>query len=605
MSPLTEMEKSAISEVGNISMGSSATALSTLINQNVNITTPQVSYGTLEEIKNNYPIPSVVVEVEYIEGLAGNNVLIVKERDATIIANLMMGQDPETEVEELDEVQISAVSEAMNQMMGSSSTAMAELFDMQINISHPVTKYINLQNLEKSDSELGETLVTITFKIEIGDLINSELLLLIPEGFAKDAAAKLLQKFEMPGEEAEADSEADVETKADTEGQQEKTEEDLSTGEDETSGEASVEEIQENLVNEAAAEEVPVEDVTVEEEEGKKLTDDEIDALSEIGNISMGSAATALSNLLNKRVSITTPTFMLTDPETVKSNYPIPCVIVNVQYLKGFSGQNMLVIKEEDAIIIAGIMMGEDLNQLKEGLDEIQLSAVSESMNQMMGSASTSMADLFNFTVDISPPQSVYRHLGEDEEEFDISCLDDDLIQISFQMEIGNLINSEIIQLMPVEFGKKLAAQLLQSLSPTEEIEETGEDISSQSVEAFQEVEKGLPGEVPGEETDVQEEKPAQSFLDTIKGDYNIDLIRDLPVTVSGLFGKTTMKMKDVLAFDQGTVVELDKLVGEPVDILANGKLVARGEIVVIEEEFGIKIVEIIKTESDADLNLI
>ena len=605
MSPLTEMEKSAISEVGNISMGSSATALSTLINQNVNITTPQVSYGTLEEIKNNYPIPSVVVEVEYIEGLAGNNVLIVKERDATIIANLMMGQDPETEVEELDEVQISAVSEAMNQMMGSSSTAMAELFDMQINISHPVTKYINLQNLEKSDSELGETLVTITFKIEIGDLINSELLLLIPESFAKDAAAKLLQKFEMPGEEAEADSEADVETKADTEGQQEKTEEDLSTGEDETSGEASVEEIQENLVNEAAAEEVPVEDVTVEEEEGKKLTDDEIDALSEIGNISMGSAATALSNLLNKRVSITTPTFMLTDPETVKSNYPIPCVIVNVQYLKGFSGQNMLVIKEEDAIIIAGIMMGEDLNQLKEGLDEIQLSAVSESMNQMMGSASTSMADLFNFTVDISPPQSVYRHLGEDEEEFDISCLDDDLIQISFQMEIGNLINSEIIQLMPVEFGKKLAAQLLQSLSPTEEIEETGEDISSQSVEAFQEVEKGLPGEVPGEETDVQEEKPAQSFLDTIKGDYNIDLIRDLPVTVSGLFGKTTMKMKDVLEFDQGTVVELDKLVGEPVDILANGKLVARGEIVVIEEEFGIKIVEIIKTESDADLNLI
>src|SRR5690606_37125629 len=116
---LTEVEKDALGEIGNISYGSSATALSTILSQRVEITTPRVSVLSKEELLEEFNIPYVVLEVEFTEGLVGNNLMVLKIRDALIIANIMMGGDGQVgEDEELTDLHLSAVQEAMNQMMG-------------------------------------------------------------------------------------------------------------------------------------------------------------------------------------------------------------------------------------------------------------------------------------------------------------------------------------------------------------------------------------------------------------------------------------------------------------------------------------------------------
>ena len=130
----------------------------------------------------------------------------------------------------------------------------------------------------------------------------------------------------------------------------------------------------------------------------------EQDALGEIGNISFGSSATALSTLLNQKVDITTPAVSIVERNRLKEEFPHPYVAIQVNYTKGFSGVNLLVIKQSDAAIIADLMLGGDGISASELLGEIQLSAVQEAMNQMMGSAATSMSTIFNKKVDISPP---------------------------------------------------------------------------------------------------------------------------------------------------------------------------------------------------------
>ncbi|MGB9860336.1 MAG: flagellar motor switch phosphatase FliY, partial [Moorellaceae bacterium] len=122
---LTEEEKDALGEIGNISMGSAATALSQILNRKVLITTPHTRVTTPEELFASFQMPYVIVEVNFTEGLSGANLLIIKTRDAAVIADLMMGGSGQVEREELDELQKSAVAEAMNQMIGTSATSMS------------------------------------------------------------------------------------------------------------------------------------------------------------------------------------------------------------------------------------------------------------------------------------------------------------------------------------------------------------------------------------------------------------------------------------------------------------------------------------------------
>ena len=116
----SEQAKDTIGEIGNISMGTAATTLSTLLNHKVVITTPKVALMSIKQLSEDYPLPFVGVEVRYKEGIKGTNLMVLKESDVKIITNLMMGQPPEATEDPITDLHLSAIAEAMNQMVGSS-----------------------------------------------------------------------------------------------------------------------------------------------------------------------------------------------------------------------------------------------------------------------------------------------------------------------------------------------------------------------------------------------------------------------------------------------------------------------------------------------------
>ena len=210
--------------------------------------------------------------------------------------------------------------------------------------------------------------------------------------------------------------------------------------------------------------------------EAKELTAIEKDTLAEIGNISMGSAATALSALVNRKVQITVPEVKLGDLASVRSSYPVPCLLVNVHYLSGLQGENILVIREKDALVIGSLMMGEDGRNPPEVLDEIYLSAVSEAMNMMMGSAATAMSELFKGSIEISPPSVDRKDLGH-ELLLDEAPEQQPVVVVSFRIEIDDLVDSTMLQIIDVDFAKGLVAKLMSGEEPAEAAAAVVEDI--------------------------------------------------------------------------------------------------------------------------------
>lgn len=520
MKRLDTLQLDALAESGNISMGAAATALSQLLGCTVQITTPRLSYTTVGEVRRMYPVPCVLVRVRYTQGLQGNNLFILSDRDAGVIANMMMG-DPDMPLpDRLDELYLSAVSEAMNQMMGSSSTAMSEMFGRVIDITPPELAYLDLG----APSDLpglcdGDEVVQVAFDLTVGEYIASKMIQLVPVDFAGAMVAELLGSL------------------------------DGAAGEEEIAFER--------------------------QDAGLK------DIMAEIGNISMGAAATALSVLMDRRVDITTPLVSLVSLRQLEERFPVPCVLVHVRYANGFDGENVLVIREEDAALIAAAMMGLEIPGT---LDEISLSAVSEAMNQMMGSSATALSDMFGCPVEISPPDTEYKKCGLAGVAKEHIFADDVMVQVSFRMEVAGLFDSELVQLIPLVFARKMASDLLEGMG----------------------AEDPLPGLPPLADTPVVLPKPdlpkpdkvlcrPEYMADEIQDGVPLELLRDIPVSVTGLFGRSTVALQELMAVTAGSVVELDCVPDAPVDILANGKLVARGEVVVVGDRFGIKITEILQ----------
>ncbi|MBK5445918.1 flagellar motor switch phosphatase FliY [Peribacillus sp. TH16] len=361
----------------------------------------------------------------------------------------------------------------------------------------------------------------------------------------------------------------------------------------------------------------------------------ELDALGEIGNISFGSSATALSTLLNQKVDITTPAVTLIERGKIAEEFPHPYVAIQVQYTEGFTGINMLVIKQSDAAIIADLMLGGDGLNPSEMLGEIQLSAVQEAMNQMMGSAATSMSTIFSKKVDISPPSIDLLNFLNGEGESAIP--DEDLFaKISFRLRVGTLIDSNIMQLLPLEFAKGLVSELLNGTSESEADENKMEQIqtnptqsnSLQEPVSFQNPVSNQPtnenyghsgyqtkptykipnepqhfgvSSVPtGQPVNVQ---PAsfssfQPYQLQESETKNLSMLMDIPLQVTVELGRTKRSVKEILELSSGSIIELDKLAGEPVDILVNSRLIAKGEVVVIDENFGVRVTDIM-SQSD------
>ncbi|HVJ49549.1 flagellar motor switch phosphatase FliY [Desulfitobacterium sp.] len=341
-------------------------------------------------------------------------------------------------------------------------------------------------------------------------------------------------------------------------------------------------------------------------EPAAEFNDMEKDAIGEIANISMGTAATTLSQLLGKKVDITTPKVDVTDAEQVRKDYPIPSVIVDVKYKAGIEGSNFLILSQRDASVIVDLMMGGDGKNPSPELSELQISGISEAMNQMMGSAATSMSTMFKSMVDITPPQLVLNDFGSVEGgAHEFFAPGEPLIRISFRMVVEDVIDSILIQVIPIDVAKGMVAKLLGSMdSPVPQV--------TAPVQPQPRAQSAIPLNPPPQQnqtsssgyaqpqpnyppTSVQPAQFAPLRPTNLKVNQdNLGLILDVPLQVSVELGKAKKTIKEILELGPGSVIELDRLAGEPVDMIVNGKLVAKCEVVVINETFGIRITDIV-----------
>lgn len=342
------------------------------------------------------------------------------------------------------------------------------------------------------------------------------------------------------------------------------------------------------------------------------ISDIEVDLLGEIGNISMGSASTALSTIIGHQVNITTPQVKVTTLNELRTTFEVPNIALEVKYTSGIVGGNLLVMKITDALVIANLMMGGDGKvDVVSSLSEIEESAVSEAMNQMIGSAATSMATMFARVVNISPPTSkIWKDTTTPLAE---SITDGEyIVQVSFKLTIGDLVDSNIMQFLPIKTAKKIVAIMM-----GQENEEQQEPVPQPSQVQQQAPQQYLkePEVQPKPVETYRYEQPAASVpqqpqvsvqhanfqpLEEIAVNHtphNIDLILDVPLEISVVLGRTKKSIKEVLNLGTGSLIELDKLAEEPVEILVNGKKVAYGEVVVVDENFGIRIVNIVSSE--------
>ncbi len=358
------------------------------------------------------------------------------------------------------------------------------------------------------------------------------------------------------------------------------------------------------------------------------LTDTEKDAIGEVANISMGSSATTLYSLVNQKVNITTPQVELANWEHVIDNYEKPCVFIQIKYTVGLDGTNILILKEHDVMVITDLMMGGDGTNTEGEIGELQLSAISEAMNQMMGAAATSLSTMINQKVDISPPQATLLDMINNDPSDIAEFLTGTFVKISFKMQVGELVDSTLMQLYPIDFAKTLKDTVITGDTGSSEPEPAPAPAPApepapaaapqpmpmpmQTMDPSMMGAQGMPQmTMPQMQMAMPQMQMAPQMMNMniqpaqfqtfaggttlMAGGENIGIIKDVPLEVTVELGRTAKPIADILDFAPGTIIELDKVAGEPVDVLVNGKFVAKGEVVVIEESFGVRVTEIVQ----------
>lgn len=369
------------------------------------------------------------------------------------------------------------------------------------------------------------------------------------------------------------------------------------------------------------------------------LTADEQDLLGEIGNICMGTSATTMSTLLGRKVDITTPRLSIHTVETLSKEYPAPLVISEIKYTEGLEGDNLLILNEYDVALITSVMLGEEEDKIDPDnieLTEIHMSAIGEVMNQMVGSSATALADILHKLVDISTPKTRRLTIKDENLSESFAKRSGPFVKISFNMEIENLLVSEIMQVLSVDFAKQMADSVWKQMqidagisdaqsAPEVQAASSGSAEPAQSAQAAPQASAApqapaMAAEVPQtpqfspqaaytqapaipnvihEEQNVRVQQPQFPSFNGMTGTMpipsleNIEMILDVPMNVTVELGRTKKKIKDILEFNVGSVVVLDRPAGEMVDILVNGKCIGKGEVVVIDDNYGIRVTEI------------
>ncbi|MFJ6276200.1 flagellar motor switch protein [Bacillus thuringiensis] len=520
---LTPQECDILGEIANISFGSASTVLSTILNRQVSITAPRIELVDLYDSRD-VEVPHVVLNIHFTKGLDMENLLVLKQDVALSIADLMMMGTGEVEDgKELGELELSAVQEAMNQMMGFAATSMSEFFQDTVDMSPPTINVVKLsEEMEKiSEIDGNHTIVKVSFDLKIDNLVNSKLVQIVSVEHAKQMVNKLMQ---LSGGVEEKDEPAEV-----------------------------------------------VETEIVEEVEKEHLTQEEKDVLGEIANISIGSASTVLSTLLNQPVTISTP-----NVEAINVRHydgvPVPFVILNVDFVEGLKNENVFVFTKDVALTMVDLMMmGTGEVDPEKELTELELSGIKEIMNQMMGHAATAMSEMFQEKMDMTPPNVKFVTLKEEMEYLGESMEVDELVQITFNLEIGDLLQSKMYQILPISEAKEMVRRLLYPM-----VEE--EEIATEEIEEEKIVE---PVVQPIEFKEVKQMEPA--YMDT-------SILQNVEMNVKFVFGSTVKTIQDILSLQENEAVVLDEDIDEPIRIYVNDVLVAYGELVNVDGFFGVKV---------------
>lgn len=384
------------------------------------------------------------------------------------------------------------------------------------------------------------------------------------------------------------------------------------------------------------------------------LSEMQLDAIGEIMNISMGSAATAVSELLNAKVWITTPKVSVVEASRLNYDRLEPAICVKIEYIKGLSGSNLMILKEDDVQLILNQLMGKPpVISPDFEFDELNISAVSEVMNQMMGASSTALSDFLGMSIDISTPTPYILS------EINIADLQnyeqtDMVAAINFDLTIDGVIKSEFISVLDINLAATLADRVLGGAasaeapvpepqttpaptpapSPVEQVAPAPSPIP-QAMPAQQPVQPTAPMPTPQPMPDMyaqqgyygypgqpnpamyaqpvqpmMQPQPAVNYRNAQLAQFenfeaplgteqkeNLQLLMDVPLQISVEIGSTRKKIKDILEFSQGTIIELERQAGAPVDVMVNGNLIARGDVVVIDDNFAVRITEIVKSK--------
>lgn len=382
----------------------------------------------------------------------------------------------------------------------------------------------------------------------------------------------------------------------------------------------------------------------------------EIDAVGEILNISMGSAATAVSELLNAKVWITTPQVSVVKAADLNYDRLEPAICVKIVYVSGISGQNMMVLKQDDVQLILNQLMGNPLVVSPDfEFDEMNISAVSEVMNQMMGASATALSDLLGISVDISTPTP---YLIEQTNFCQLAELDPDetIVAVTFNLSVDGVMNSEFMSVMSVDLAKSLSDKMIEKFHGDEaEAQPAKQPAPAPAAQPAPAAPQSAPAPAPQPAAPAPQPDPAQGMaqpqqpapgaypyppqgqpaypgygyqnqyaaygaypppvppvniqnaqlhqfdamdfgLPTDQQD-NLKLLMGIPLEISVEIGTAKRKVKDILEFTQGTIIELERQAGAPVDVVVNGNLIARGDVVVIDDNFAVRITEIVKSK--------
>ncbi|NYB72603.1 flagellar motor switch phosphatase FliY [Sedimentibacter hydroxybenzoicus DSM 7310] len=367
------------------------------------------------------------------------------------------------------------------------------------------------------------------------------------------------------------------------------------------------------------------------------FSDMERDVIGEVMNISLGSSATSLSSLLGKRVEITVPKVNVLNASEFSYENLEPAIGVEINYVEGLNGVNLMIWKRMDAKTIIEILLGQSIPDEEFVMDEINTSAICEVMNQMMGSAATALSDFLGKAINISTP---IAYEIDDKTEFKNKYFTDEdvIVAVAFELFIEGSVESQFINVIPVALAREIVSSFLKGTETTEdpesgkekesipasndapnddtedeEYDEIDDEDEEEYIENVQPVKKNISKKaktkkkqhapVSVRRMEYDEFDDEEDIL-TEEQRSNLELIMSVPLEISVEIGKSTRTIKDILQFGQGTIVELDKQAGALVDIIVNGQLIAKGEVVVVNDNFGVRIVEIIKKEEIIKLTL-